>query len=72
MKYAIQVVSGAMTYISTFIKIDFSIQKLMGGTETAWRFHKPTYIFFQNKESRLMKFYSYKVNDTNINTISKG
>jgi hypothetical protein len=31
MKYAVQVDSGAMTYIPRFIKIGSGIQKLMGG-----------------------------------------
>jgi hypothetical protein len=40
-----------MIYIPGFIKIASGIQKLMGGftdtqiTQTAWRSHKPTFIF---------------------------
>jgi hypothetical protein len=58
MKYASEMGSGAMIYIPSFIRIGSGIQKLIGArgfkdTQTAWRSHKPTFIFFQNKESRL-------------------
>jgi hypothetical protein len=58
MKYAVKISSGAMIYIPSCIKIGSGIQKLMRGftdrdRQTAWRSHKPTLIFFQNKESRL-------------------
>jgi hypothetical protein len=39
MKYAVEVGSGVMIYIPSFIKITSAIQKLMGGytdTQTAW------------------------------------
>jgi hypothetical protein len=47
MKYAVEMGSGAIIYIPSFIKIGSGIQKLMGGgsltgTQTAWRSHKPT------------------------------
>jgi hypothetical protein len=43
MKYAVQMDSGAMVYIPSFIKIGSGIQKLTRGeTQTAWRSHKPT------------------------------
>jgi hypothetical protein len=47
MKYAADMVSGAMIYILNFIKIGSGIQKLIGGMHrhTAWRAHKPTFIF---------------------------
>jgi hypothetical protein len=47
-------VSGAVIYEPSFIKIGSGIQKLIRGihTQTATRYHKPT-LFFQNKESRL-------------------
>jgi hypothetical protein len=48
MKYAVEMGSGIMLYIPSFIKIGSGIRKLMGGgtqTQTAWRSHKPTYIF---------------------------
>jgi hypothetical protein len=47
MKYEVEMGSGAMIYIPTFIKIDSAIQKLMWGefTDTAWRSHKPILIF---------------------------
>jgi hypothetical protein len=62
MKHAVEMGSGALIYIPSFINIGSVIQKLiMGGggnsrdtvTQTAWRSHKPTFIFFQNKENRL-------------------
>jgi hypothetical protein len=43
---AVEMVSGAMTYIPSFIKIGSGIQKLMGGntqTRAGWRLHKPTF-----------------------------
>jgi hypothetical protein len=58
MKYAVEMGSGAMIYIPSFIKIGSAIQKLIGGrgyteTQTAWRSHKCV-LFFQNNESRLI------------------
>jgi hypothetical protein len=34
MKYAVELGSGAMMYIGSFVKIDSGIQKLMGGGDT--------------------------------------
>jgi hypothetical protein len=47
MKYAVEMGSGAMIYIPSFIKIGSAIRKLMGegDTQTEWRSHKPTFIF---------------------------
>jgi hypothetical protein len=44
MKYAVQMGSGVMIYIPSFIKIGSGIQKLMerGDTQTGWISHKPT------------------------------
>jgi hypothetical protein len=42
MKYAVEMGSGAIIHIPSFIKIDSDIQKLIGGfkdTQTAWRSH---------------------------------
>jgi hypothetical protein len=40
MKYVVEIGSGAMIYISSFIKIGSDIQKLVGGgftdSQTAW------------------------------------
>jgi hypothetical protein len=42
MKYAVEMDSGAMIYVPSFIKIDSGVQKLIGGiqrhpdTQTAW------------------------------------
>jgi hypothetical protein len=41
-KYAVEIGSGAMICIPSFVKIGSDIQKLVGGfTDTAWRWHKP-------------------------------
>jgi hypothetical protein len=56
MKYAVEMGSGAMIYIPSFIKIGSGIQKIIEGgltdTQTAWIAHKPSFIC-QNKERRL-------------------
>jgi hypothetical protein len=58
MKYAIEMGSGVMIYLPSFVKIGSGIQKLTGDRETAWRSHKPSlFFFFQNKESRLQWKY---------------
>jgi hypothetical protein len=57
MKYAVEMGSGAMIAIPSFIKIASGIQKLLGRgiyRYTARWFHKTAFIF-QNKESRPMK-----------------
>jgi cytochrome b subunit of formate dehydrogenase len=60
MKDAVEMGSGAMMYIPSFIKIGSWIQKLIGeDLQTAWRLHKPTSIF-QNKEIRLKIVYYCK------------
>jgi hypothetical protein len=45
MKYAVEIGSGTMIYISSFVKIGSEIQMLMKrgytDTQTAWRSHKP-------------------------------
>jgi hypothetical protein len=58
MKYAVEISSDAIIYVSFFIKIGSGIQKLTGGytdTQTAWASHKSTFIF-QNKESKLKMY----------------
>jgi hypothetical protein len=60
MKYAVQMGSGVMTYIPSFITTGSGIQKLIDGiqrytdTHTAWRSHKPTFFLsfflFQNRK----------------------
>jgi hypothetical protein len=45
MKYVIEMGSGAMIYIPSFMKIGLAIQKLIeGDTQTAQSLHKPTFI----------------------------
>jgi hypothetical protein len=48
MKYALEMGSGAMIYIPSFIKIGSAVQKLLGRDsqrQAAWRSHKPTFSF---------------------------
>jgi hypothetical protein len=48
MKYTVEMGSGAMIYVPSFLKIGSGIQKLLTGdsqTHTAWKLHKPTFIF---------------------------
>jgi hypothetical protein len=56
MKYAVQMVSGAMIYIPCFIKIGSGIQKLIWGYTQAYRQYDDLIIlilFSQNKENGL-------------------
>jgi hypothetical protein len=56
MKYAVETASGAMIYITSFIKIGSSIQKLIKGDTQTHRQHDDLIsllLFFQNKESML-------------------
>jgi hypothetical protein len=53
MKYAIEVGSGVMIYIPSFIKIGPAIQKLIGGAHRQYGDRISLLLFFQNKESRL-------------------
>jgi hypothetical protein len=48
MKYAVEVGSGGVIYIPSFIKISSGIQKLIRGyTDTqTWRFRKPIFFIF--------------------------
>jgi hypothetical protein len=48
MKYNVEMGSGAMIYIPSFIKIGSAIQNFVKGIHrhTAWKSHKPTLIFF--------------------------
>jgi hypothetical protein len=49
MKYAVEMGSGAMIYIPSFIKTGSGNQKLIEGIhrhrQTAWGSHKPPFIF---------------------------
>jgi hypothetical protein len=61
MKYTVEMVSGGMIYVPSFIKIGSGVQKLLG--EMHILIHRHTHrqqgnlvsllLFFQNKESRL-------------------
>jgi hypothetical protein len=58
MKYAVDMGSGAVIYITSFIKIDSGIQKLRVGfidTDGLGFSLAYFYFFFQNKESRPTK-----------------
>jgi hypothetical protein len=49
MKYAVQMGSDGMIYVSSFIKIRSGFSNLIvgyRGIQTAWISHKPTLIFF--------------------------
>jgi hypothetical protein len=55
-KYAVEMGSGAMICIPSFIKIGSGIHKLMGADIRTHRQHGDLislFLFFQNKESRL-------------------
>jgi hypothetical protein len=51
MKYAVEMGSGGMMYVPSFIKIGSGTQKIIGGihryrdTQTAWKYHNPSLIF---------------------------
>lgn len=51
MKYDVEMHSGGTMYIPSIIIIGSAIQELIGegyaDTETAWRLHKPTFLFFK-------------------------
>jgi hypothetical protein len=54
MNYAVEMGSGAMIYVPSFIKIGSGVHKLMGGeggiitdTQTTLRSYKPTFFFFK-------------------------
>jgi hypothetical protein len=58
MKYAVEMGSGAMIYIRSFIKIGSGIQKLIGGIHRQHGDRISLLPFFLNKESRVkMKGY---------------
>jgi hypothetical protein len=46
MKYAVEMGSGAMIYIQSFIKIGSGIQKLMGGGFTDTQTARRAYFYF--------------------------
>jgi hypothetical protein len=50
MKYAVEMGSGAMMYVPSFIQIGSAIQMLIrGDTQTAWGSHKPIFLFWKNR-----------------------
>jgi hypothetical protein len=54
MRHAVEMGSGAMIYVLSFVKIGSAIHKLIGGyTETEHGDHISLLSFFQNKGSRL-------------------
>jgi hypothetical protein len=61
MNYAVEMGSGAMSYIPSFIKICSGIQKLIRGIYRQHGDHISLRLFFQNKESRL------DINTKNLN-----
>jgi hypothetical protein len=59
MKCAVEMGSGAMIYIASFVKIDSGIQKLMGGIHRQHGDRVSLLLFFQHKESGLIKNYNF-------------
>jgi hypothetical protein len=53
MKYAVDMGSGVMIYVPSFIKICSGIEKLMGGYTERIVMSKAYFNILQNKESRL-------------------
>jgi hypothetical protein len=57
MKYAVEMGSGAMMYIPSFIKIGSGIRKLIGrytDTQTEWRSQIPVYCENQTKHTNTL------------------
>jgi hypothetical protein len=75
MKYAVEMGSGAMTFIPNFTETDSGILKLAGGYTQTHRDSKVIvkaylYIFFRNKETRLhIQLFG---NHHNVFTLQKG
>jgi hypothetical protein len=57
MKYAVEMGSGAMIYKSSSINIVSGIQKLIGGIHREHGDHISLLLFFQYKESRVIKMH---------------
>jgi hypothetical protein len=57
MKYAVEIGSGAMIYVPSFMKNGSGIEKLIGWDSQTHRQHGDliSLFFFQNKESRLIR-----------------
>jgi hypothetical protein len=70
MNYTVEIGSGVMIYIQSFVMIGLAIQKLIRGiysdTQIARRSHKPA-LFFQNNESRIKISIEEKKDITYIN-----
>jgi hypothetical protein len=56
MKYAVQMSSGAMIYIPSFMKIRSDIQTLIGRTQRQQGDRTRLLLLFRNKESRLKSY----------------
>jgi hypothetical protein len=60
MMYAVEMCSGAVIYLPSFIKIGSGIQKLTGDDTQTHRSNKPTCVyFFLNKGSRRRMQHGY-------------
>jgi hypothetical protein len=63
--YAVEMGSGAMIYILSFIQIGSGIQKLIGGIHIYTHTYEKEvdlislFLFFQNTESRLKRIHIY-------------
>jgi hypothetical protein len=67
MKYAVEMGSAAMKYMTDFIRISSGIQKLIRGIHrhTEWWINKPNYVFSRNKESGLKQKINFWVHSAN-------
>jgi hypothetical protein len=54
MKYVVEMGSGAMIYVPSFIKTSSGIQRFIGGIHRQHGDHISLVLFFQSKESRLV------------------
>jgi hypothetical protein len=61
MKHAVEMGSGAMIHIPSFIKIGSAIQKLIGGIQRQHGDLISLLLFFQNKESRPEIYRVYRM-----------
>jgi hypothetical protein len=74
MKYAVEMGSGAMICIPSFIKTGPGIQKLMSGGDTQTLSQQVDIVsllsFFENKESGLKRAYGYNyVTNMDVTTV---
>jgi hypothetical protein len=69
MKYAVEMGSGAMVYIPSYIKIGSSVQKLIGGSQPGWRSHKPTLGTYKHTCTHTEKAYIHTSHQTKLHHV---